>query len=533
MAGNVDILRRYNSKYPLRDTQVKSIKVAFEGASEKQRRLRTCVEQLLGAVFAAYKRNGFENNKKLDLYQSYKFLSNIADENKDFVKMLVENRDRLIEESDARLDELVKEGSGIGKELFKKSGDRLAEVVKTRKSDVCAILDELLRDYAAKHPDGKAVEAGSGTTDAKKRLEEMEKAIDAFVGDKARTQANDGIQKFRTSVFRSITGMLERFSRITFGKRTEGQAALLPTSGKLDETPKEDAKILRDELKKTTKDRSKFQKNLDKTGAAVAKTFSILGKNENSRSAKMRKILVMTIVGVRRMDTRGILGLGALWRRGAAGKIGATAAIGAVSAFKLGSFAVKSAFGITKSIIGGVWSLGKGIVGGVSRAVSGIYRNYMKPILPMLFKFMITPQGAFITGYLSHMVVSKVKKLFSRVTGLDGKKIKELFLGMLEKVTAFIGNINFKQLFAAISFAGSTILYPLVKRLIEGLLPENLVWRGAKSILGNALGWATHSSKIMGLAKTAMFNPMTWLFTASVGTFVAMGNQITNTIDKV
>ena len=214
MAGNVDILRRYNSKYPLRDTQVKSIKVVFEGASEKQRRLRACVEQLLGAVFAAYKRNGFENNKKLDLYQSYKFLSNIADENKDFVKMLVENRDRLLEESDARLDELVKEGSDIGKELFKKSSDRLLEVVKTRKSDVCAILDELLRDYAAEHPDK---DVGGNV-------------FDGLSGNDVHALMADSLRKFRTGVLGDIVGTLERFSRTLFGENAGKRSATSSTS---------------------------------------------------------------------------------------------------------------------------------------------------------------------------------------------------------------------------------------------------------------------------------------------------------------
>lgn len=103
--------------------------MAFASASEKQQRLKTSVEQLLATVFAAYKKNGFENNKKLDLYQSYKFLANLADKNKDFVKMLAENRDRLLEESDARLEELVKEAPDISKELFEKSNERLVKVI--------------------------------------------------------------------------------------------------------------------------------------------------------------------------------------------------------------------------------------------------------------------------------------------------------------------------------------------------------------------------------------------------------------------
>ena len=72
-----------------------------------------------------------------------------------------------------------------------------------------------------------------------------------------------------------------------------------------------------------------------------------------------------------------------------------------------------------------------------------------------------------------------------------------------------------------------------MKRLIEGFLPENLMWRGGKAVLGKALGWATHSSAIMGIVKGVALNPITWLVGASVGAFMAMGNEISDTIDKV
>lgn len=101
-------------------------------------------------------------------------------------------------------------------------------------------------------------------------------------------------------------------------------------------------------------------------------------------------------------------------------------------------------FNISKAVIGGVWSFGKSLVSGVTGTISGIYKNFMKPILPMLFKFMITPHGAFLTGYLSHMVASKVKKLFSKITGLSGKEIWEKLLDVTGRIKSFIGNIDFK-----------------------------------------------------------------------------------------
>lgn len=56
---------------------------------------------------------------------------------------------------------------------------------------------------------------------------------------------------------------------------------------------------------------------------------------------------------------------------------------------------------------------------------------------------------------------------------------------------------------------------------------------GGKRIIGSALGWATNTPKIMSLVRAAAFNPITWIAGASIATFVAMGSQIADTIEKV
>lgn len=159
------------------------------------------------------------------------------------------------------------------------------------------------------------------------RLRAIEKALSGDV----QVLTKDGANEFRSSVFRDVLGALKKFSQISFGEaRSEKGSTLGETANVID------TKIFKDELRRSAKTSSGFKKNLDKMSESVNKTFSVLGRNENSRSAKMRKVLVWTIAGVRRMDMSGITGLAALWKRGGAAKIGAITAFGAVSAFKVG-----------------------------------------------------------------------------------------------------------------------------------------------------------------------------------------------------
>ena len=197
-----------------------------------------------------------------------------------------------------------------------------------------------------------------------------------------------------------------------------------------------------------------------------------------------------------------------------------------------GMLLVKGMFSFGKTVIKGIWSFVKFVTKSVVGTIGFVLDNVLKPILPYFIKFLLSPPGAFIAGYLSHMLYSKadsmVKNLFPEVGGIkDG--LKTLFGNIYE----LLSNLDFGKIMTTLSIVGSSMLFPLLKSIVEGLNPVNLAWRGAKKAIGSALGWSTHLGKVSGIVKAAAMNPVTWVAAASIGLFVAMGTQLADTVANV
>lgn len=172
------------------------------------------------------------------------------------------------------------------------------------------------------------------------------------------------------------------------------------------------------------------------------------------------------------MNLGNIFNIRRMWQFGGRGvrKIGSFVWMGVKSVFNIGAFLVEGIFSISKKVISGVWNFAKGITNAVVGTVVGITKNVMKPILPMIFKFLVTPQGAFVAGMISHSIYDKVEKKFEKYS-LGENNLKEGVKTLISNIRDFIKDINFKGLMKTLSVVGATTLYPILKQVFEALLP--------------------------------------------------------------
>ena len=275
---------------------------------------------------------------------------------------------------------------------------------------------------------------------------------------------------------------------------------------------------------------AKLKKDTKRYKEIIGKPFEDIGRLSKKRLGKIQKTLLWTAAGIRRANSRGLLSLVPLWRRGGVARVGGILSFGVMSVLNIGSFIVSGIFKISKMVIGGLWKFSTGIVKTVASGISGIYKITIKPILPYIFKFLMTPQGAFIAGYAAHVMYNKISRKFSsEKDSMNG--ILPMLNGFLGRIKDFIKNLDIEKITKNMKYFGSTFVFPILKKVLEGLLPKNLMLRGIKTLGGKALGWATHSGKILGVVRSAISGvlrsiPVTWPFMLAGAAFVVMGNEL-------
>ena len=141
----------------------------------------------------------------------------------------------------------------------------------------------------------------------------------------------------------------------------------------------------------------------------------------------------------------------------------------------------------------------------------------------MLFKFLMTPQGAFTLGFVAHAIESSFRKKFNMTDIFDFETIQHGASKLLNSIKDKISKFNYQDILYTLKNFGSNTFFPVMRKIIEGFLPENLVWRGIKSLAGNVLGWSTYSPIITKALFGFVSNPVLMSGALFLGVFAHMG----------
>jgi hypothetical protein len=112
--------------------------------------MKSDLSKIITSIFAAYKKNDFKNDTKLNLLNQYLLLKNITDENLSFVKMLIDKKEVLTDLINSTIDNL------LGDEILNKS---IIETIQKSispsevKTDINKILKDLIDEYVKQNKD--------------------------------------------------------------------------------------------------------------------------------------------------------------------------------------------------------------------------------------------------------------------------------------------------------------------------------------------------------------------------------------------
>lgn len=401
------------------------------------------------------------------------------------------------------------------------------------KLDILDIFCDLLNDIDIENYD----EAESG----KKKISDYNEKLINQTQTEQDTLSKDNLSSFNKSIFRLFGSFLKQISVInglTSGKKTNtiffinksniqksisyGRFLTNLTKNKILSIVDKGilSKFRRIEKIKSIQNKLQQSKN----------RFKIFGQFVTNKLKSVKKQIGKISKRLLFVGRIGFLGLRSMWKTGAGRRF---MAFGAKSIFNLGQFLMSGLFSITKNVIGSVFSFTKGLTKTVIGTVSGITKSIMQPLLPMLFKFLMTPQGAFTLGFVAHAIESSFIKKFNMTDIFDFETIQHGASKLLNSIKQKISKFNYQDILYTLKDFGTNKFFPLMREIIEGFLPENLMWRGIKSLAGNVLGWATYSPIITKALFGFVSNPALMSGALFLGVFAHMGKQLGDTISVV
>lgn len=551
---NNKLNRNYSTGVSLSKTQL-DIETQFKNIQDTQQNLYNNLKLLINTIFESYKKNNYKNDNRIKLLSSFLLLRNISDKNIGFTKLIVEQKENV----QSYINKIVKDIlstkiesddfdlSDINSQYSINSIEKLTEQQeKDINDDIFNIYQDIIGEFSKEiqntlktineKDDNSEKQKTSfniykGKKQKKRQAKKQNKKYNEFLKDHIKIDQKIS-EKIALRLFSNFIGIIEKNQNIL--EKTSNQ---LQNSGinTIFSNNKNDIKNSQyDKLEK--KQINTYKKLINR----LKKSNFIRRKYQNSINVRLRKLRArMWLISKRNTGKISLFSKMLIKPLGIASKfVGIFGVVGGV----LGTI-ISSSAKIVGKTLGWIGSKVKGLTSFVISSVSNMIKQISKPLIPLFIGFLMTPQGAYMMGFLYGTIFKKLQKNGNKVANILSYTAK-IIGGKLLKINKEIEEWNTKLAHILINLDfGHTakIFIHAIHELLNSCTPMGMVKNAGMYLAGAAV-----SSIGMGLARMAIgksaggligalgsIGPHGWAAIGIITAITAAGYGIYKFIDSV